>query len=431
MAANTSTTSGTFEKIKVSAVSNTRKISTGVVEIILGLFTYFVFAVKIAADAVTTYGLNPAGTKVNPLPNWVVPTRGVLIAIAIVCVLIGIFQLVKGFGKATNAMTGVVFLLFVFSFLTAQGAGKSMNLVGMLSSAVTLAVPIVLAAFTGILCESAGVVNIAIEGMMLMAAMVAALVGSVTQNGWIGLLAGTGSAVLLALIHAMLSIKYKINQIISGTVINIFAAGMTAFFSKKFLEQYQDLLNNPPVFPRIELPLLGKIPLLGPVFFDSNIYVYLMYILLIVIQVALFTTRWGLRMRSVGEHPKAADTLGINVIKTRYMAVLLGGVVAGLAGTFFTLGSVGRFNDDMTAGKGFIGLAAMIFGNYSPFGAFAAGILFGFADSVATNLSLLGSTIPSSLISTAPYVITMIVLAGFVGKGHVPAADGVAYDKEG
>ena len=155
-----------------------------------------------------------------------------------------------------------------------------------------------------------------------------------------------------------------------------------------------------------------------------------MFALLIIIQVALFSTRWGLRMRSVGEHPKAADTLGINVIRTRYMAVLLGGLVAGLGGAFFTLGSVGRFDEGMTAGKGFIGLAAMIFGNYTPLGALGAGILFGFADSIGSKLSLLGSLIPSTLMSTAPYIITMIVLAGFVGKGHVPAADGIPYTKE-
>jgi len=164
--------------------------------------------------------------------------------------------------------------------------------------------------------------------------------------------------------------------------------------------------------------------------FNTNFFVYLMFVLLIVIQIALFSTRWGLRMRSVGEHPKAADTLGINVIKTRYMAVLLGGTVAGIAGAFYTLGSVGRFDEGMTAGKGFIGLAAMIFGNYSPIGAMGAGLLFGFADSIGSKLSLLGSSIPSTLMSTAPYLITMIVLAGFVGKGHVPAADGKPYTKE-
>jgi len=149
-----------------------------------------------------------------------------------------------------------------------------------------------------------------------------------------------------------------------------------------------------------------------------------------VIQVALFYTRWGLRLRSVGEHPKAADTLGINVIRTRYMAVLLSGVVAGIGGAFFTLGSVGRFDEMMTAGKGFIGLAAMIFGNWTPVGAFLAGLLFGFADSVATKLSILGTGIPTQFMGMAPYITTMIVLAGVVGRGQVPAADGEPYTKE-
>ncbi len=227
----------------------------------------------------------------------------------------------------------------------------------------------------------------------------------------------------------MLSIRYKINQIISGTVINIFAAGMTSYLSSKFLQTYQNL-NNPPIFPRIPIPLLADIPVLGPLFFNTNLFVYLMFILLVVIQVALFYTRWGLRVRSVGEHPKAADTLGINVFRTRYMAVLLGGVVAGIGGAFFTLGSVGRFDEAMTAGKGFIGLAAMLFGNYVPLGAFGAGLLFGFANSMATKLTILGTGIPIQLMGMAPYITTMVVLAGVVGRGQVPAADGVPYDKE-
>jgi simple sugar transport system permease protein len=184
------------------------------------------------------------------------------------------------------------------------------------------------------------------------------------------------------------------------------------------------------MFTRIEIPGLAQIPFLGPILFNTNAFVYAMFILVFVLQFALFSTRWGLRHRSVGEHPAAADTLGINVIRTRYIAVLLSGVVAGLAGTFLTLGSVGRFDEGMTAGKGFIGLAAMIFGNYTPFGAMGAGMLFGFAGSLGSKLSLLGSAIPSEFMAMAPYLITMIVLAGFVGKGHVPAADGVPYTKE-
>jgi ABC-type uncharacterized transport system permease subunit len=299
----------------------------------------------------------------------------------------------------------------------------------MLSSAVLLSVPITLGAFSGILCERSGVVNIAIEGMMLMGSMVGALIGSITNSAWLGLLGAIVSAVLLALLHAVLSIKYKINQIISGTVINIFSAGMTSFISQKFLQTDQSL-NNPPMFTRIPIPGLANIPVIGPIFFNTNLFVYLMFILLLVIQVALFSTRWGLRLRSVGEHPKAADTLGINVFKTRYMAVVLGGVVAGIAGAFFTLGSVGRFDAGMTAGKGFIGLAAMIFGNWTPVGAIGAGFLFGFADALGSKLSLLGSAIPPQFMAMAPYLITMIVLAAFIGKGQMPAADGTPYTKE-
>jgi ABC-type uncharacterized transport system permease subunit len=264
---------------------------------------------------------------------------------------------------------------------------------------------------------------------MLMAAMVGALVGSLTQSAWLGLLGAIAAAVFLALVHAILSIKYKINQIISGTVINIFAAGLSAFLSQKFL-QTNEALNNPPMFTRIPIPGLANIPVIGPIFFNTNLFVYLMFILLIVIQVGLFSTRWGLRLRSVGEHPKAADTLGINVFRTRYMAVLLGGVVAGIAGGFFTLGSIGRFDEGMTAGKGFIGLAAMIFGNWTPLGSMGAGFLFGFADAMGSKLSLLGSVIPSQFMAMAPYLITMIVLAGFIGKGQMPAADGEPYTKE-
>ncbi len=423
------TLSATIQRARLSDISPARKLGTGIVEILIAIFIFFVFARTVVPDSITTFVMTPGGLTTGQMGDWVIPSQLTLWILAGASLVIGLVQLIRGFGRTTNLMVGLVFLFFIFSFLTWQAAGKSLNLAGMLSSSVQLAVPITMGAFSGILCERAGVVNIAIEGMMLMSAMVAALMGSITQSAWLGLLFGVLSAVLLATLHGVLSIKYKIDQIISGTVINMFSAGMTAFLSQKFLQTRQEL-NNPAMFTRVEIPGLADIPLLGPIFFNTNFFVYLMFALLIILQVALFATRWGLRMRSVGEHPKAADTLGINVIKTRYMAVLLGGMVAGLAGAFFTLGSVGRFDEGMTAGKGFIGLAAMIFGNYTPVGALGAGILFGFADSLGSKLSLLGSAIPSTLMSTAPYVITMVVLAGFVGKGHVPAADGVPYTKE-
>jgi simple sugar transport system permease protein len=425
MTASTSTIVHT----KINDISLNRRISTGVIELFVAVLIYFSFISTIASDALTKFVMTPGGITVGQMADWIIPSRFALWITFVICAIIGVYQLARGFGKYTNIMIGFVFLTLIFAFLTWQASGKSLNLAGMLSSSVAMAVPITLGAFSGILCERAGVVNIAIEGMMLMGAMVGALVASATDSIWLGLLFGILASVLLAALHAVLSIRYKIDQIISGTVINIFSTGMTSFISEKFLQTNQDL-NNPPMFARVEIPGLAKIPLLGPIFFNTNFFVYAMFILVFVITFALNSTRWGLRHRACGEHPKAADTLGINVIRTRYIAVLLGGIIAGLGGTFLTLGSVGRFDEGMTAGKGFIGLAAMLFGNYSPFGALGAGLLFGFAGSLGSKLSLLGSVIPSQFMSMAPYIITMVVLAGFVGKGHVPAADGTPYTKE-
>jgi general nucleoside transport system permease protein len=414
---------------RIYEISPTRKIVMGIVEILIAILIFFVFAREIPKETMTTFVMTPGGITLGKLGNWIIPTKLTLLILTFIALGLGIYQVIRGFGKATNSVVGLTALILIFSFLTWQASGKSLNLAGMLSSAVLLSVPITLGAFSGVLCERAGVVNIAIEGMMLMASMMGALIGSVTHSPWLGLLGAIMSAVLMALLHAVLSIKYKINQVISGTVINIFSAGMTSFLSQKFL-QTNEALNTPPMFTRIPIPGLANIPVLGPIFFNTNLFVYIMFILLIVIQIALFSTRWGLRLRSVGEHPKAADTLGINVFKTRYMAVILGGVVAGIAGAFFTLGSVGRFDEGMTAGKGFIGLAAMIFGNWTPIGSMGAGLLFGFADALGSKLSLLGSAIPPQFMAMAPYLITMIVLAGFIGKGQMPAADGNPYEKE-
>jgi simple sugar transport system permease protein len=424
-----STTTQAIHRKQVSEISKARRYGMGAVEIVIALIIFFVFAVKIAPDVRTNFVMTPGGITQGIMKDMLVPSRLSLIVMAALTLLIGLVQIIRGFNKRTNLMIGIAGLLLIMSFLVWQGAGKSLNLGGMLNSAVLLAVPITLGAFAGILSERSGVVNIAIEGMMLFAAMTGTVVGSLTDSRLLGLLGAIAGAVFLAAIHSMLSIKYKINQTISGTVINIFSAGMTAFVSQKFL-QVNESLNTPPMFGRLPIPLLADIPFIGPILFNTNIFVYILIAILIVLQVALFSTRWGLRLRSVGEHPKAADTLGINVQRTRWMGVLLSGVVAGLAGAFFTLGSVGRFEEGMTAGKGFIGIAAMIFGNWNPIGSLGAGLLFGFADAIGSKLSILGSGIPTQFMAMAPYLITMIVLAGFIGKGQAPAAAGTPYNKE-
>jgi len=413
---------------KFVETSKTKKIVIGVVFILIGVLIHLIFTSKLNPSQITTFGLNPGGQE-KVLPDWTLNSYYTLLAFTIVSVLAGVFQLIKGFSRWTNPILGILIFFFIFGFLVWGAADKSLNLVGLLMTTMQRAVPITLGAFAGILCERSGVVNIAIEGMMLAGAMVATIVGSLTHSLWLGLLAGMGTGMLMALLLAVLSIKYKTNQIVAGTVINILATGLTSYISARFIQVYQNL-NSPGTFPIWKVPLLSDIPIIGPVFFQNSIFVYAMLILMFVIHFALFYTRWGLRTRAVGEHPKAADTLGINVFKTRYTAVLLGGLVAGLAGAFFTLGSVGRFDKLMTSGKGFIGLAAMLFGNYTPFGSFSAGMLFGFADSLGTRLSILNVPIPSDFLLMAPYIATMILLAGVVGKSTAPAADGEPYEKE-
>ncbi len=423
----TTATTSSFHKTFVKE-SPVRQRVMGILFLLLGLSIWFFFSRTVTPETTTSFGLSTISAAVQ-LDPWNLPTLTTLYVLAIVCAIFGGIQLARGFHRYTNLVLAGVVGLFIFGFLTWAAADKSLNLVGLFNTTLSKAVPITLGALSGILCERAGVVNIAIEGMMLSGAMVSALVGSITQNAWIGLIAGIATGALMSMVHAVLSIKYKTNQIVSGTVINIFATGLTSYISSKFMQRYPGL-NTPPTFGAIKIPLLADIPVIGEIFFVNNMFIFAMFIFLVVLQIALFQTRWGLRVRSVGEHPKAADTLGIDVIKTRYMSVLLGGMMAGFAGAYFTLGSSGRFDEVMTAGRGFIGLAAMIFGNWTPVGAFGAGLLFGFADSLAARMAILGITIPSQFLLMAPYIATMIVLAGVIGRAHVPAADGIPYEKE-
>lgn len=400
----------------------------GVILMVLGVAGYLLFANGIDPAVVSTFGMSRGGAAVAKLDDWIVPTFSTVTVLSTLALFLGAYQFFRGFTRWTNAIFGIVILTFIFSFLTWATSGKSINLVGMLDAAVERAVPIALGALSGILSERAGVVNIAIEGMMLSGAMVGSLVGSVSHSAWVGLAGSVLIGLLLSLVHGILSIRYKVDQIISGVVINIFAVGITSFISSKFLQVFQEL-NNPPRFPTTPIPVLSDIPFIGEILFNGNMFLYAMYFLLIVVHIALFNTRWGLRTRSVGEHPKAADTLGINVFRTRYVAVLLSGMMAGFAGAYFTLGSVGRFEEVMTAGRGFIALAAVIFGKWMPFGAFGAALIFGFAESLQGKLAILKVPIPSQFLLMAPYVATMIALAGLIGRTTPPAADGQPYEK--
>jgi general nucleoside transport system permease protein len=431
MATATATPTTTIVRKHVEYISPARQYTLGAVMVGLGVLTWWLFARTVEGGILTKFGLTPGGSSVV-IPDLVFPTKTVLYVLAALQVLLGVLQLFLkgGFKQRTNLVLFLVATMFIVAFLAWGAGGKSLNVGGLLKGTLSKAVPLTLGAMAGILCERAGVVNIAIEGMMLAGAFGGAFIGSISGNLWVGVAAGAGIGMLMGVIHALLSINYKTNQIISGTVINILATGLTSYFSAKFLQSHQDW-NNPGIFQPIKIPGLSQIPLLGPILFDNNLYVYAMFFFLFLLQFALFYTRWGLRHRSVGEHPRAADTLGINVIRTRWIAVLLGAAMAGFAGSYFTLGSVGKFNEVMTAGRGFIALAAMVFGNWMPFGSFGAGLLFGFFDALASKLAILGIQIPSQFLLMLPYLITIVVIAGVVGRTTPPAADGIPYEKEG
>ena len=418
----------TSKPVKLQTPEEIRRARVlGLVYIGLAALVLFAFTFSIAGGDVASFGLSRPTDSIEVAPLEV-PARAFTIVVAVLFGFLGAVQLTRGFGDKANLVLGGALFVFVFAFLTWAAAGGSFSLVGMLQATLAQAAPIALGGMAGILCERVAVINIAIEGQLLTGAFVAVIVGSVT-NQWIGLIAAIISGIVLGWVLAVLAIKYLVDQIIIGVFINIFALGMTSFLASRLLSTNPGL-NSSARFLPIDIPILGDIPVIGPVLFNNNIFVYGAVVLAIFFQWALFRTRWGLRARSVGEKPRAADTVGIDVFKTRYRNVMLGGAIAGFGGAFFTLGSAGRFDENITVGLGFIGLAAMIFGRYMPIGALGAALVFGFADSLQGKLAILQTPIPSEFLLMAPYIATIIVVAGLVGKSRVPAADGQPYVKE-
>ncbi|GAA0817060.1 ABC transporter permease [Spirilliplanes yamanashiensis] len=318
---------------------------------------------------------------------------------------------------------------FVLSFLCWQVAGAFMPLVDTASGSLALALPLILGATAGVLGERSGVVNVAIEGQFLMGAFFAAMVGTLATSVWAGLLSAAVGGVIIAGMLAVLAIRFLVDQVVVGIVLNLFAAGVTGFLYERLMQQDQQTYNQPPRLPTWRIPGLADIPVIGPVLFDASALVYIALAAVVIVHVALLRTRWGLRTRAVGEHPTAADTVGIRVRGLRYTNVLIGGLVAGLGGAFFTLVATGSFTKNMTSGAGFIALAALIFGRWTPFGALGAALFFGFAQKLATYLSAIGSSVPSEFLNMLPYLATLVAVAGLVGRVRAPAADGKPYVK--
>ena len=300
-------------------------------------------------------------------------------------------------------------------------------LVAMLAISVTRATPLTLGALSGLLSERSGVVNIAIEGIMLSGAFAGFLIGVYTRSLELAVLGALAVGGLMALLHALLSIRFRVDQIISGTVINILAVGVTGYFNRQLF-----MTGAPPgqaVLASIKIPLLGDLPVVGRILFDQKPITYAAFLLVGLVHLVLFHTAWGLRLRAVGEHPLAADTVGVDVPRVRYVAVVLAGLLAGLGGAYFTLESVPHFEPLMTNGRGFIALAAMIFGKWTPFGAFGAALLFGIAEALPVTLQIQGINVPFQLVGLLPYLLTIVVLAGAIGRATPPAAIGIPYVK--
>jgi ABC-type uncharacterized transport system permease subunit len=365
------------------------------------------------------------------LPVVTVGSVVTCIGLTVVLVLITVYSayLVASARQVRLWITVVFAVIFLVAFLTWAAVGATIQVPGLLVGALGLSVPLIFGALGGVISERVGVVNVAIEGQMLAGAFVSAVVASISGQVFIGLLAAMIAGALVSTVLAVFSIRYFVDQVIVGVVLNVLVVGLTSFLYSQVLQKNAELLNSPTRFERIDIPLLSEIPILGPLLFRQTIIVYIVYIAVFAVYWGLFKTRWGLRLRSVGEHPQAADTVGINVARTRFWNVLLAGAIAGIGGAYFTLGSVGAFNKEMTAGAGYIALAAVIFGRWDPIRATLAALLFGFATNLQSSLSIIGSPVPSEFMLMLPYVVTIFAVAGVVGRVRGPAASGRPYRK--
>ncbi|MFC0682016.1 ABC transporter permease [Lysobacter korlensis] len=389
-----------------------------------------VLFVGLGRQGTTTFRLSNAGDVIQ-LPPLLLPTYATGVAVTILLVVLTVIATLRAMRSQRIPlwMTVVFSVAFLIGFLTWAAAGETIPVPGLLLGTVALSSPIIFGALGGVISERVGVVNVAIEGQLLAGAFMAALVSSLTDSPILGLLAAMLAGVLVSFVLAAFSIKYLVDQVIVGVVLNVLVAGLTSFLYSVLLSPNAAELNSSTRFERINIPLLSEIPILGPVLFRQTPIVYLMYIAVFAVWWGLFHTKWGLRLRSVGEHPTAADTVGINVNSTRFWNVSLAGAIAGLGGAFYTVASLGSFNKEMTAGAGFIALAAVIFGRWDPIRATLAALLFGFATNLQGTLGVIGSPVPSEFMLMLPYVVTILAVAGFVGHVRGPAAAGKPYVK--
>ena len=397
----------------------------------LSSLSFLYFGILKPGKEVTTFGfvLNDEWVIIK---EWVISSQTgarIFSIISLLASAIAVVALKKGLSISVPAAVASFGILM--SFLTWIASGKFIPFTGLLQGGLLLSIPLIFGAMSGLVCERSGVINIAIEGQLLASAFVSAVVASLTDLAWWGLLAAPFAGAAISYLLATFAIKFSVDQVILGFVINVLVIGLTYYLYKKLLIPQQNTWNSPPLLEVIPIPILSKIPVVGPILFTNTIVVYLMVAIVSLVTFGLYKTKWGLRTRAVGEHPTAADTVGIDVNKLRFRNVIISGLIAGVGGAFYTVGSVGAFGKEMTAGAGFIALAALIFGKWSPIGALFAALLFGFATNLQSTLSIIGVAIPSEFMLMVPYIATIIAVTGLVGRVRAPAADGIPYSRGG
>jgi simple sugar transport system permease protein len=403
----------------------------GLIGIVIAAILFWLVSSRVALNRISTLRITWPGARPTdpPLLDFPVPTVVGVGVIAALLVAGGLYLIVWQRSNTVPYYMGALIFATILIILIWASAGNRVDMVDMLARMIRLATPIALGALAGILCERSGVVNIAIEGLMLMGACIGFIVALLTGSAWIGVAAAVIGGGVTVMLHALLSIHFKTDQIISGTVINILAVGVTGFLRNNIILGLQQSGLTGSALPVLPIPLLSQIPVIGPILFNHQPIAYLMLLMVPLLSLLLFRTPWGLRTRAIGEHPRAADTMGIDVNRLRYMNVFFAGLIAGLAGAWFSLEATFNFDDLMTNGRGFIALAAVIFGKWTPIGAMGGALIFSSADALQIKIQGFNFDLPSQFIQMLPYIITIIVLAGIIGRARPPAALGKAYEK--
>jgi general nucleoside transport system permease protein len=396
---------------------------------VLGVLLLIVFG----RDGTSIFNFTASNAGAIQLPILSMPGRAISTVIAIIAVLMaaGSWVLARRQRKTPLWYVSIFAVVLVTGFLVwaSTGIPHELHVTGLLVGALGLSAPLIFGSLGGVISERVGVTNVAIEGQLLGGAFVSAVIATVTHSILIGILAAAVAGVLVSFVLAVFAIKYVVNQVIIGVVLNTLVAGLTTFLYQQVLLTNIATLNNPPKLSQLAIPGLSQIPVIGPLLFDQNVIVYFMYVAVVAVTIGLFRTRWGLRLRSVGEHPQAADTVGINVGRTRFWNVALAGAIVGVGGAYFTLGNIGPFGANMTNGAGYIALAAVIFGGWHPIRATLASLLFGLATNLGSVLGSIGSPVPNDFLLMLPYLVTIFAVAGLVGRVRGPAAAGRPYIK--